>query len=58
MVDFTNDELLAISSWAFDAADKARAGKIVNIYRYEQAKQIHQKVHDEYCKRVKEEKEG
>lgn len=58
MVYFTKEELLAISSWAFDAADKARMGKFVNIYRYEQAKQIHQKVHDEYCRRTREEKEG
>lgn len=37
-----------------DVCDKSRSGKYVNIYRYEQAKQIHQKVHDEYCKRIKE----
>lgn len=49
--DFTKAELCKIAEWAMDAADAARRGKFVNVYAYELAKSISNKVFAESCKR-------
>lgn len=58
MVEFTDFELLTISEWAMDEADRAvsgaAAGKAVNVFRYETARGIFDKAQTEYCNRKKE----
>lgn len=49
--DFTKAELSKILEWAFEAADNARRGKFINVYAYETAKSISDKVFKEYCER-------
>ena len=49
--DFTKEELFRILEWAYEAADKAKRGKLVNGYAYETAKAISDKVFKEYCER-------
>ena len=54
MIEFTDSELLTISGWAMDGADKARRSKFVNTMKYEEASAIFKKVHDEYFRRQNE----
>ncbi len=49
--DFTKEELFRILEWAFEACDKAKRGKFVNVYAYETARAIVDKVHPVYCER-------
>lgn len=53
MLDFTNEELLAIADWAMSKADDARRCRLVNTYIYETAQAIFKKAHDEYFNRQK-----
>ncbi len=52
--EFTKEELYKIAEWAMDAATAARRGKYINVYAYELAKSISDKVFAEYCKKEKE----
>ena len=57
MINFTKEELHEIINWAMDKADEARRSKnlYINTFKYEQAKQIFNKVHDAYGEMLKAE---
>lgn len=50
MINFTKEELHEIVNWAMDAADKAKRSSnlYMNIFKYELARQIFEKVHNAY----------
>ena len=50
MLDLTKSELLEIANWAMDTADRAMMQRPMNVYKYETAKAIFDKVHNAYYK--------
>lgn len=56
MVEFTKAELLAISGWAMDAADRAKKIRDVWPEPYEKAYAIFKKAHQEYIDMEKEDR--